>query len=93
MTRFLFLVNGANDEDDDLREKRNYYFNRKGKLDSMSISYYFDDQVIGVKRFHWEGAADEMGYRRLLKQAKKDGFMDQEDSFIEFEALPKGTNS
>ncbi len=93
LKRSVFLVTGEMEDDIDLREIRNYFFNRKGKLDSMKVTYYFDDQIIGFRSFQWESKNDEMGFRRLLKSLKSYELVEFEDSFIEFEPVSKGVNS
>ena len=93
LKRSVYLVTGDMEDDADLREMRNYYFNRKGKLDSMTVTYYFDDQTIGIRRFYWEAKNDEMGFRRLLKSLKSEELLEFEDSFVEFEPASKGVNS
>jgi hypothetical protein len=89
--RSTFLVTGDSEDETELRETRSYFFNRKGKLDSMTIVYFFDDQVIGDVRFHWEEKCDPMGYRKLLNSVKRNELID--DAFILYEPLEIGVNS
>jgi hypothetical protein len=89
--RSTFLVTGDSEEETDLREVRSYFFNRKGKLDSMTIVYFFDDHMIGDIRFHWEADCDPMGYRKLLNTVRRNELID--DAFILYEPLESGVNS
>jgi len=93
LKRSIYLVTGDGEEDAQLRESRNYFFNRKGKLDSMSVHYFFDDQTIGKVHFKWEGEPDPMGYRRLLSFGGTKDFLDNESAFIQFEAIRSGKNA
>jgi hypothetical protein len=58
-------INNADEEleeDLDLREKRDYYFDQKGNIDSVRISYYFDDRSIGSVRYIYPAEPDKFGY-------------------------------
>lgn len=62
---FHISINNADEqleEDLDLREKRDYYFDRNGSIDSVRISYFFDDRSIGSVRYLYPSDPDKYGY-------------------------------
>lgn len=64
-------INNADEqleEDLDLREKRDYYFSRNGEIDSLRISYFFDDRSIGTVRYKYVSKPDSYGFRSKLER-------------------------
>lgn len=58
-------INNADEEleeDLDLREKRDYYFDSNGFIDSLRISYFFDDRSIGSVRYVYSTEPDKFGF-------------------------------
>ena len=47
-----------------LREKRQYCFNRNGILRCVVIRHYFDDEEIGIERYDYPNGHDVHGYAR-----------------------------
>ncbi len=50
-----------------LREKRQYYFNRDGVLRCMVKRSYYDDEQIGLIRYDYPTGHDAFGYGRFLE--------------------------
>lgn len=58
-------INNADEqleEDQDLRERRDYFFDKNGAIDSVRISYFFDDRSIGSVRYVYPSQPDKYGY-------------------------------
>jgi hypothetical protein len=93
ITRTFYLITGTSDEDKALREKRTYFFDRKGSIDSMLVEFFFDDQLIGYRSFAWMDFQDETGYRELKRNKNTDISESESESFILASPLSKGINS
>jgi hypothetical protein len=52
----------------DLREKRDYFFNKAGTLDSMVIQYFFDDLKIGIVSFYYDEKLDKNGFCKMVRR-------------------------
>jgi hypothetical protein len=84
-------INNADEgleEDQDLREKRDYYFNRSGAVDSLKISYYFDDRSIGTVRYRYDSKPDRYGFTpkigRVINIPGDEGMVQSEIPFHSF---------
>ena len=79
-------VDESGSEDLDLREVREYYFDRAGHTDSIRIEYFYDDHKIGIVTFHYPDESDQFGYHekvvRILKIPGDGGLTPQELPFI-----------
>jgi hypothetical protein len=96
LTREIYhiSVNNADegvDEDLDLREKRDYYFDQNGLVDSVRINYFFDDRSIGCVRYIYRSKPDQYGYSakidRIINIPGDQGMVQAQIPFQTFSAV------
>ena len=49
------------------REKREYYFDKDGKVTYLIIYYYFDNREIARSSFIYQGKSDKLGFRNVTQ--------------------------
>jgi hypothetical protein len=64
----LNASSGSGREAPELREVRDYFFNRGGKIDSVRIDFYYDRQKISEVSFCYSGESDQYGYYRSVQK-------------------------
>ncbi len=99
LTREIFhiSINNADealDEDLDLREKRDYFFDRNGAIDSLRIVYFFDDRPIGSVKYLYQSEPDKNGFcarfNRVINIPGDFGMVQSEIPFHSFTQLVSG---
>jgi hypothetical protein len=65
ITRRIYSLD-TKDAERQLREKRQYCFNRNGVVRSVVIRHYFDDEEIGLLRYDYPQGLDKKGFGKFI---------------------------
>lgn len=70
------LISEEGSEDEELRQRRVYTYDKKGNLTKLVIEEYYEGSLINSSEFHYKGSKDEFGFAEVKRQAKQTEYPD-----------------
>lgn len=61
------------------REKREYWFSPSGQIKQMDVSYFYDNQIIGMVTFKYNDYKDEYGFVSVTRVGENDSQWETEE--------------